>query len=120
MQEEKKMEIALFRLGAIAPIVYREFVRRGGKEALLRNLTGRKVGIPYSDRSQLSRSTIMKWAHMYESGGRRIQSLLPRDRADKGEPRSIGVKEKKALLDYLSLGRRFSAAEPTQICLNRE
>ncbi len=102
MQEECKMEVALFRLGTIAPVVYGEFQQRGDKEALIRSLTAHKVRMPYSHRSQLSRSVIMKWVYIYEHGGRRIQSLFPRARLDRGVPRSIGVEEKNALLDYLT------------------
>ena len=100
-EQEKKIEIALFRLGIIAPIVYGECLRRGDKEALIRSLTEQKVRIPYSTRSRLSRSTIMKWASMYEQSGRRLQSLFPRDRSDRDVPRSIRAEEKNALLDYL-------------------
>ena len=98
-EQEKKIEIALFRLGIIAPIVYGECLRRGDKEALIRSLTEQKVRIPYSTRSRLSRSTIMKWASMYEQSGRRLQSLFPRDRSDRDVPRSIRAEEKNALLE---------------------
>ncbi|HEC61181.1 MAG TPA: hypothetical protein ENI27_02880 [bacterium] len=101
VQQEKKIEIALFRLGTIAPIVYGEYLQRGDKEALIRSLTEQKVRIPYSLRSRLARSTIMEWASMYEQSGRRLQSLFPRDRSDRGVPRSIRAEEKNTLLDYL-------------------
>ncbi len=101
VQQEKKIEIALFRLGTIAPIVYGECLRQGDKEALIRSLTGQKVRIPYSPRSRLARSTIMEWVSMYEQSGRRLQSLFPKDRSGRGVPRSIRAEEKNALLEYL-------------------
>jgi hypothetical protein len=101
MQDDRKMEVALFRLGVIAPLVYGQFERRGQKKKLLSSLTSQEFRMPHSGRSRLSKSTIWKWVYMYERGDRSIESLFPKDRSDKGTPRALSAKETSDLLDYL-------------------
>ena len=97
MDDETKKAVAVFRFGIIADLVGRK-LNRGEKEKLLREKTSCQWDIPHSGRSYVSRSTIISWLHAYEKSGRRLESLYPNDRSDKGKARSIDDETVGALL----------------------
>ena len=96
-EEKKKMEIATFRFGIIADFVVGVCLSRGDKEKLLREKISRKYDIPYSEKTQLSRGTILKWISVYRKGGKMIESLYPKTRSDKGEYRNLDATIRLAL-----------------------
>ena len=85
MDEEAKKTIAVFRFGVIADLVGRK-LSRGEKEAILRAKSSSRWDIPFSTRSHISRSTILAWARTYDKE-RRLESLYPEERKDKGKSR---------------------------------
>lgn len=97
MDDETKKAVAVFRFGIIADLVGRK-LNRGEKEKLLREKTSCQWDIPHSGRSYVSRSTIISWLYAYEKSGRRLESLYPNDRSDKGKARSIDDETVGALL----------------------
>lgn len=88
MDEEAKKAVAVFRFGIIADLVGRKLTR-GEKEKLLKEKASCQWDIPRSGRSYVSRSTIISWLRAYEGSGRRLESLYPNGRSDKGKVRAI-------------------------------
>lgn len=89
MDEEHKKQIAVFRFGVIADFVTGVKLPRAEKRRLFKEKCGRKWAIPFSTRTRISRSTIRDWIEQYESGGRQLEALYPKDRSDTGRPRSM-------------------------------
>ena len=75
MTEEQKKEVAVFRYGIIADFVGATRLDRGEQEELLRDKCARKWHIPYSGRTSLSRSTILRWVRFYNEGNGKLESL---------------------------------------------
>lgn len=96
MDEEAKKEIAVFRFGVIADLVGRK-LNRGEKERILKEKVSCQWDIPRSGRSYVSRSTILSWLRQYEGSGRRLESLYPDERADKGKARVLDEETVAAL-----------------------
>lgn len=99
MDKEKKEKIAIFRFGVLFPLVECNSRKYWGeKEKILKELSSREWEIPYSQRSYLSRATILNWYRHYEQGGRKIEALFPRGRDDRGRSRSVNDETLDALV----------------------
>ena len=88
MTEEEKQRIATFRFSIIGEMVSGR-LDPGEQERLIREKSRRKWQIPFSSRTHVSRSTLLRWIRQYRQSGGRIQSLYPDDRNDKGKARAI-------------------------------
>jgi putative transposase len=97
MDEDAKKDIATFRFGVIADCIGRK-LGRGEKERILREKASSHWEIPFSTRSRISRSTILSWVRAYEKGGRRLESLYPDERKDKGRSRVMDEEAIAALV----------------------
>jgi len=62
---------------------------RGEQELQLRSLTDREWEIPETNRTSISRSTILNWLKLYERSGNKLESLEPQERKDRGSSRAI-------------------------------
>lgn len=89
MDEEAKRRIAQFRFGVIHDLIGDRKLNRGEQKRLLLEKSSSTWEIPGSERSFISVSTILLWARRYEKGGRRIESLYPDGRSDRGRPRAL-------------------------------
>jgi len=89
MDEDQKKEVAAFRFGVIHDLVGSVRLLPGEKERLIREKCGRKWSIPHSPRTRIARSTILRWVKLYQESGGRLESLHPRERADRGRSRSL-------------------------------
>lgn len=89
MEKEQKMQIATFRFGVISDFVGGARLSRGERERLLGEKSERPWDIPHSGRTRVSRTTILDWVRKYERGGRRIETLFPKDRKDRGNSRVL-------------------------------
>ena len=98
MSENQKNEIATFRFGVICDFVNNPTLDHGQKEALLREKCARKWSIPFSDKTRISRSTVLRWISLYQSGGNRIESLYPKNRSDSGKTRTMDEETGLALI----------------------
>jgi putative transposase len=98
MEEDKKQKIALFRFGVISAILSVKETGKGEREARIAEVTSRQWEIPYSGRSYIGRSTVRDWLKRYEESGGRIESLLPRDRSDKGKTRCMDEETEAVLV----------------------
>lgn len=107
MEEEAKKRIAEFRFGVIHDLIGDRKLTRGEKKRLLREKAGCEWEIPGSGRSRISASTILSWVRRYERAGRRLESLYPEGRADRGRPR---VLDEETVLALCDLKRQFQGA----------
>jgi len=83
---ERNSEIALFRYGLIAPILF-DPLAAGELEKALRQIARKSYTIPYSSRTQVGVSTLRRYLKLYNQGG--FEALRPKERADKGRPRAF-------------------------------
>lgn len=86
MTEDQKKEIAVFRFGVIGEFVTGAQLEYGEKERLLQDKCARKWMIPHSNRTRLSRSTILGWIRQYNG---KFESLYPKERSDQGKTRVL-------------------------------
>ena len=107
MDEEAKSKVAQFRFGVIHDLTGDRRLSRGQKEGLLREKSASEWEIPLSGRSYISRSTILGWVRMYERGGRRLESLYPDDRKDRGVSRAM---DEETALCLVNLGKALEGA----------
>lgn len=89
MTENEKQQIAVFRFGVIHEFVSSAKLNRGEQQRLLQEKCDRKWVIPSSDRTRLSRNTILSWVKKYKESGGKLESLYPQDRSDNGKSRAI-------------------------------
>jgi putative transposase len=87
--EEQKKRVAVFRFGVIHDLVNGNGADQGSQEELLRQKCARKWEIPYSEKTRLGRSTILRWVSLYRLNNGKIESLYPGDRSDRGESRAL-------------------------------
>ena len=90
MTQQQKEKIAVFRFGVIFPLVEcRTGEKWGEKERILSELTAKEWEIPFSNRTYISRGTILNWLGRYRKGGEQIEALFPVDRSDRGGTRAL-------------------------------
>jgi putative transposase len=99
MTEEQKQRIAVFRFGIIHEFLDAVRLDHGEQEELLRRKCDRRWDIPFSSRSSIGRSTILRWVHQYKSNGGRLESLYPQERNDRGKARGLDEETALALLE---------------------
>lgn len=107
MDEEGKRRVAQFRFGVIHDLIGDRKLNRGERKTLLREKSSCTWEIPGSERSYISASTILCWARRYEKGGRRIESLYPEERCDRGRPR---VLDEETILALVELRKQLKGA----------
>lgn len=124
MDEEAKKAVAVFRFGVIADLVGRK-LSRGEKERILREKISCQWDIPHSGRSSLARSTLLSWLRVYERSGRRLESLMPGERSDKGSTRALDEESALGLIALkkdrpgVSLALLMSEAKKKRIIAER-
>lgn len=98
MDDEKKQQIATFRFGVIHDLVGHIELEPGEQERLIREKCGRKWVIPFSEKTYISRSTILRWVRLYKDSGSRLESLCTQDRSDRGMTRAMDQETSLALM----------------------
>jgi transposase len=107
MDEDAKRAIAVFRFRVIADLAGGRKLSRGEKERILREKASSRWDIPFSTRSHIGRSTILSWVRAYEKEGRRLESLYPDERKDKGRSRVMDEEAIAALIHLKKEGWAF-------------
>lgn len=107
MLEEAKQRIAEFRFGVIHDLIGDRKLNRGQKRKLIQEKAACEWEIPGTGRSRISTSTILSWVRRYERGGRKLESLYPEARRDRGRPRVLTDEMVLALCD---LKRQYKGA----------
>ncbi len=91
----QRQTIALFRFGLIAEFLQHPPGTRG-LYARLRRKADADYDIPGSTRVRVAPETLRHWIRDYRRGG--FEALLPKARADRGQPRALGQALADALL----------------------
>jgi putative transposase len=107
MTEEQKKRVAVFRFGVIHDLINGNGADPGSQEELLRQKCARKWEIPYSQKTRLGRSTILRWVRVYRDSNGNIESLYPGDRSDRGESRTL---DEETTLSLIRLRREMPKA----------
>jgi hypothetical protein len=89
MNEELRTQIATFRFGVISEFVTGQKFEWGEKRRLLEEKSTRTWVIPGSQKTRISKATILLWITLYQHGNRKLEALAPQPRADKGTFRAI-------------------------------
>lgn len=89
MTEDEKMQVAVFRFGAISDFVIGAPMSRAEKRRLMRDKCARKWQIPFSEKTRLSMGTISRWCRLYKDSNGDLKSLQPKDRSDQGKSRAM-------------------------------
>jgi len=98
MDEDKEKQIAVFRFGVIHDLVGNMELEPGEQERLIREKCDRKWVIPFSDRTRITRSTILRWVKLYKDSGGRLEALANQGRSDSGKSRAIDEETGSALV----------------------
>jgi len=108
MDDEQKKDIAVFRFGVISDLVTASGLSPGEKKRLIGEKCGRKWTIPHSEKTRLSKSTILRWAKKYQDAKGRLESLYPKSRLDDGQSRAIGHEIGVILIEWKKLYPEYS------------
>lgn len=98
MEEEKKKQIATFRFGVIHDLVGGVELEPGEQERLLREKCDRKWVIPFSAKTRITRSTVLRWVKLYKDSGGKLEALANHGRSDNGKSRAIDEETGLALI----------------------
>jgi transposase InsO family protein len=107
MMENEKQRVAIFRFSVIHEFVGGAALSRRERRRLLKEKCARKWDIPFSDRTRISRSAILRWIRLYNESGGQLESLYPKDRSDNGKSRAI---DKETGLNLIHLRREMPDA----------
>lgn len=106
--EEKELlrsRIADFRYSVVAELC-NPYLHEEEKKQLIAEKTSRSYQIPGSRKTSITAATIRNWLRLYQRLGK--EGLLPRQREDRGRPRSFSDAEAHVLLDLLERHPKLS------------
>jgi transposase InsO family protein len=98
MHDETTQKIAAFRFGVIHDLVGGVVLGPGEQERLIKQKCGRKWDIPGSDKTRITRSTILRWMKLYKDSDGKLEALANHERSDQGKPRVIDQETALALM----------------------
>jgi putative transposase len=98
MDQDKRQRIAVFRFQVIGDLVGNADLSPGEQERLLREKCSRKWNIPFSSKTRLTRSTILRWVKIYKESGAKLDALVNQQRSDQGNSRVIDHETGLALI----------------------
>jgi transposase InsO family protein len=99
MDKENKKRIAEFRFGVIADLIGHRKLNWGEHGRLLKEKASQHWEIPFSSRTTISSATILGWIRRYKRSGRKLSSLYPAQRCDKGSFRSLDSETVQTLIN---------------------
>lgn len=117
MTEDEKKEVASFRFGVIHELVNRTDLDRGERERLIAEKSSKRWNIPFSARSRISRTTILRWVSLYKAGNGKIGTLYPSDRNDRGKSRAM---DEETILSLTGLRRELPGATVKELISKME
>ena len=111
--DERAVQLALFRYGVIAPLVEAGELPRGGVSALVRALFEETHYLPGHGPLRVAERTIYDWYADYRQGG--IDALRPRPRKDRG---SLRVLDEETLARAVQLRKEGENKRKTRTLLD--
>lgn len=107
-EHDKSLEIATFRFGIISEFVTNINLSYGEKEHFFKEKVARSYKIPYTDRTSISRSTIISWIQGYKRAGYDIKGLYPKSRKDKGTYKTLDATLRLAIKEMKKENSRLT------------
>ena len=98
MDDDKRQQTATFRFGVIHDLVGHVELDPGEQTRLIREKCARKWVIPFSEKTRISRSTLLRWVKLYRESGGKLESLCAQDRSDQGKGRAMDQETSLALI----------------------
>ncbi len=92
MEEERRKQIALFKYALIAPVLQKNVQVQ---MQYFREVTQKDYEVPHGGRRRFKAATLKSWLRLYRQYG--FDGLLPKSRADKGQPRKINLSMAEAI-----------------------
>jgi len=89
VNKKGKMEVAVFRYSVISDLVGTRTLDRGEQERIIQEKCSRRWEIPFSEKTSIGRSSIIRWMNLYKKSSNNLKSLYPRSRNDKGKSRVL-------------------------------
>jgi len=96
MNDERKREVALFRLAVLGDLIHTE-LRRGELRRALEQKSGQHWVFPDGKSRRVAAKTIQSWLYAYRKQG--FEGLVLEERKDKGASRSIPLRIQALILD---------------------
>lgn len=106
-RERHRQEIADFRYSVVAELC-NPYLSDDEKKALIKEKSERNYVIPHSGKTSLSPETIRSWATKYRLYGK--EGLLPKQREDRGRPRSFTDEEASLIIEKLEKNPKWTAS----------
>lgn len=78
MDEDQKLEVALFRYGVISDIVAAANLPRMERCRMIQEKSSRKWNIPYSQKTRISMNSIRRWIRDYNKSNQQLAALYPK------------------------------------------
>ncbi|MFC1835689.1 hypothetical protein ACFL2Q_13295 [Thermodesulfobacteriota bacterium] len=107
MQNDKVQRIATSGFGVIHDLVGHVELEPGDQERLIRQKCDNQWRIPFSEKTSISRATILRWMKLYRDSGGKLESLDIQDRSDQGKSRAM---DQETSLALISLRKEFPKA----------
>ncbi len=120
MTQHEKEQVAIFRFGVIFPLLDDTHRAWGDQKRILDTLTRKRWEMPGSNRTYLSRATILNWYKHYKERGERIEALYPADRSDCGRRRSFSDETACALLQLQTDFPKLTIAKLIEIARSQQ
>ena len=102
MNEDEKMQVAVFRFSVISDFIHSPSMSRQEKSRLLQQKCSRKWQIPFSEKTRISKNSIRRWIRVYKENNLDLKSLCPHGRDDQGGCRAMD-EETQVLLTELRM-----------------
>ena len=106
MDEDLRQKIALFRFSLIAPILNNTFQNQTVKE-YLQEICAKQYDSPNGLKKEYTPATIKDWLRLYKLKG--IDGLYPKQRNDKGTPRTLSKELKELIIALKKVNPKRSA-----------
>lgn len=105
MDDEKRLKIATFRYGVIAPVLHGE---GKGQMEYFRSMADRELEVPYLDRRSFAPGTFKSWLRSFRREG--LDGLMPKQRSDAGSVRVITPEMSQRIGEILAEHPRISVS----------
>ncbi len=110
-QERLRKQIADFRYSVVAELC-NPYLSENEKKLLLKEKKERRYDIPGSRKKRITAETIRNWTTKYKLYGK--EGLLPKQREDRGHPRSFSDKEAESIIHMLESKPELTVASVTR------
>ena len=105
-RERQRQQIADFRYSVVGELC-NPYLTDDERKTLIKEKTERLYVIPGSKKTGISAETIRNWATKYKLYGK--EGLLPKQREDRGRPRSFTDKEASKIIELLEKNPKWTA-----------